>query len=175
MSVALVAVLALVPFAMTLRVAPYGPVLELGLAALLLVATGLVMPWRWPTIAAACLLVTNHALALWGTDAPVDIVSAAGFGTALYFLLQFSDLAHGMRRATVSAGVTRALLARLVVFAALTLAAAMTGMAAARPVSKVLPAVLAPLLAAAGALGVVTALALAVTGAGRRPRAAPPS
>ena len=170
-----VAVLALVPFAMTLRVAPFEPVLEIGLAALLLVATGLVTPWRWPMITAACLFLTNHALALWGTDAPVDIVGATGFGVALLFLLQLDEMGRGMRRASVGAGVTRVLLARLLVFAGLTLAATMGGMAVARPLSAAVPAALAPLLATAGALGVVTALALAVIGTGRRARAAPSS
>ena len=169
-----VAVLALVPFAMTLRVAPYEPVLEIGLAALLLVVTGLVMPWRWPLVSAACLFLTNHALALWGTDAPVDIVSTASFGAVLYFLLQLADFTRGMRRASVGAGVTRALLARVLLFAGLTLAAATVAMAVARPVSVLVPVALAPLLAAAGALGVVTALALAATAAGRRARAARP-
>jgi len=168
-----VAVLALMLFGMTLRVAPYEAVLEIGLVALLLVATGLATPWRWPMISAACLFLTNHALALWGTDAPVDIVGAAVFGVALLFLLQLSDLGRGMRRASVGAGVTRSLLARLLVFAVMTLIATTAGMAIARPLSAAVPAVLAPLLATAGALGVVTALALAATGAGRRARAGP--
>ena len=168
-----VAVLALMLFGMTLRVAPYEAVLEIGLVALLLVATGLATPWRWPMISAACLFLTNHALALWGTGAPLDIVGAAIYGAALLFLLQLGELGRGMRRASVGAGVTRALFARLLGFAAITLVVAAGGMAIARPLSATVPAALAPLLATAGALGVVTALALAVTSAGRA-RAAPP-
>jgi hypothetical protein len=54
-------------------VAPIEPVAVIGLVGMLLVIVGMVMPWRWPIISAACLFTTNHALALWAMDAPVSI------------------------------------------------------------------------------------------------------
>ena len=61
---------ALALFALTFRVAPIEPMAVIGLAGVLLIVVGMVMPWRWPIISAACIFTTNHALALWATDAP---------------------------------------------------------------------------------------------------------
>jgi hypothetical protein len=134
-------------WALTFRVAPIEPVAVIGLAAVLLVIVGMVMPWRWPIISAACLFTTNHALALWAMDAPVSVLGASCFGLAQLGLLQAADLRRCTRAATVGSGVVRVQIARGIVFAALTLA---------------------PALAAAGALGVVIALAMAAMSAGRR-------
>ena len=77
---------------LTFRVAPIEPVVVIGLAGMLLVIVGMVMPWRWPIVTAACLFTTNHALALWAMDAPVSIFGAACFGLAQLGLLQAADL-----------------------------------------------------------------------------------
>jgi hypothetical protein len=159
---------ALALFALTFRVAPIEPMAVIGLAGVLLIIVGMVMPWRWPIITAACVFTTNHALALWATDAPVGVLGAAGFGLAQLGLLHSADLGRGMRAALVGSGVVRAQILRWVGFAVLTLASTMLGDGVARSLSAALPVAVAPMLAAVGALGVVVALAMAATQAGRR-------
>jgi hypothetical protein len=165
---------ALALLGLTLRVAPIEPVIEVGLAALLLVVVGLATPWRWPVVGAASLFAINHALVLWGMDAPFDILGACAFGLALLLLLQFAHLSRCMRRASAGAGVIRAQIIRWAGFAVLTFAATVLGMVLAGPLSRVLPAGLAPVLAALAALGVMTALTIAATRP-RGGRAAPPA
>src|SRR6185369_11868151 len=87
--------------ALTIRVAPIEPVVVIGLAGMLLVVVGMVMPWRWPIITAAC------------------------FGLAQLGLLQAADLRRCTRAATVGSGVVRVQIARGIAFAALTLASTM--------------------------------------------------
>ncbi len=159
---------ALALLALTFRVAPIEPMAVIGLAGVLLIVVGMVMPWRWPIVTAACIFTTNHALALWATDAPVSFLGAAGFGLAQLGLLQSADLGRCMCAASVGAGVGRAQIARWTGFAVLTLTATMLGTGVARSLSAALPVAAAPVLAAAGALGVVVALAVAATQAGRR-------
>ncbi len=159
---------ALALFALTFRVAPIEPMAVIGLAGVLLAIVGTVMPWRWPVITAACIFTTNHALALWAVDAPVSVLGAAGFGLAQLGLHQSADLGRGMRAASVGPGVVRAQIVRWVGFAILTLASTMLGTGLARSLSAALPVAVAPMLAAVGALGVVVALAVAATQAGRR-------
>ena len=166
---------ALALLALNLRVAPIEPVAVIGLVAVLLAVVGIVMPWRWPIITAACMFIANHAIALWVTAAPVSVLGAAGFGLAQLGLLQSADLGRCVRAATVGEGVLRSQIVRWVGFAALTVASTMLGLAVAGPVGAALPAVAAPMVAAVGALGVVIALAVAAAHAGRRARAVPPS
>ena len=159
---------AVVLFVLTLRTAFIEPLIVIGVAALALVVVGLLLPWRWPFVAATCLFLTGHALALWGMDAPVDVPGGLGFGLALLFLLHAAHAGRAMRGASVGARVLREQIVGGVRFAVVALLAAMLGMGLAAPLSGVLPAALAPLLAAASALGVVAAVALAATRAGRR-------
>ena len=166
---------AVVLFALTLRTAFIEPLIVIGVAALALVVVGLLLPWRWPFVAAACLFLTGHALALWGMDAPIDIPGGLGFGLALLFLLHAGHAGRAMRGASVGARVLREQFAGWVRFAVVTLLTAMLGMGLAAPLSGLLPAALAPLLAATGAVGVVAALALAATRTGRRRDSAPPA
>jgi len=158
---------ALVLFALTLRTALIEPLIVIGMAALALVLVGLLLPWRWPFVTAACLFLTGHALALWGMDAPVDVPGGLGFGLGLLFLLHSAHAGRAMRGASVGAGVLREQIAGWVRFAVVALLAAMLAMGLAAPLSGVLPAALAPLLAAASAVGVVTAVVLAATRVGR--------
>jgi len=166
---------ALALFVSTLRTAPIEPLIAIGLAALALVVVGLLMPWRWPIVAATCLFLTGHALALWGMDAPVDVAGGLAFGLALLFLLHAAHAGRAMRGASVEKRVLREQIVGWVRIAVVTLLAAMLGMGLAAPLSGLLPAALAPLLAAASALGVVAALALAATRAGRRGDSPPPA
>ena len=159
---------ALALLALTFRVAPIEPMAVMGLDGVLLIIVGMVMPRRWPIITAACIFTTNHALALWATDAPVSVLGAAGFGLAQLGLLHSADLGRGMRAARVGSGVVRAQMLRGVGFAVLTLASTILGAGVARSLSAALPVAVAPMLAAVGALGVVVALAMAATQAERR-------
>jgi hypothetical protein len=72
------------------------------------------------------------------------------------------ELARCVRHAAVDAGVVRSQIVRWTGFAAATLAATMLVMALAGPVAASVPFAAAPFVAAAGALGVVLALAAAV-------------
>lgn len=159
---------ALALFALTLRVAPIEPVAVIGLAGALLIIVGMVMPWRWPTMTAACIFTANHALALWATDAPVSVLGGAAFGLAQLGLLHSADLGRAVRAASIGSGVVRAQILRGVGLAVLTFTSTMLGAGVARSLSAALPVAVAPMLAAVGALGVVVALAMAATQAGRR-------
>jgi len=160
---------------LTLRRAPIEPLVAIGLVAFTLVVVGLLMPWRWPIVTAACLFLTGHALALWGMDAPSDIPGGLGFGLALLFLLHAGHTGRAMRGARVGVRVLREQIAGWVRFAVVALLAAMLGMGLAAPLSGLLPGALAPLLAAASAVGVVVALALAATRADHGKDSAPPA
>ena len=140
----------------------------LGIAALALAAAGMVSPWRWPSVASACLFATDYALALWVTQAPVGVLTPAVTGAALLILLEAGELARTLRPATVGAAVVQSQLAGWLVFggAAVASASVLTGLA--RGMAGTIPGAAAPLLAALGALGVVLALAAALSAAARR-------
>lgn len=161
---------AIVLFVVPILTTPRPAIAVPGAIALLLAAAGIVTLWRWPGTVAACIFVTDYAGALWVAGAPVSVVGATGFGLALLFLLQSVDLARAARRALVDAGVVRSQLIGWTVFGAATLGAAAVVIVCARVVAGAIPFTAAPLLAAASALGVVLALAAALTrGAGRQP------
>ena len=154
---------ALVLFVLPQITAPIPVVLAAGVIGLVLAATGMATLWRWPGTAAACIFVTDYALALWVGGPSVGVVEAAGFGLALLVLLQSLELARCARHATVDAGVVRSLIVGWTGFAAATMAIAMLIMALARGVAAAIPFAAAPLVAAACALGVVLALAVALS------------
>ena len=150
-----------------------------GLLGLLLAAVGIATFWRGPVTAAACVFLTDYAIALWVAGPSVSVIGAAGFGLSLLFLLQSVELGRCIRHATVEAGVVRSHIVDWVGFGAATLAATMLVMALARAFAASVPFAAAPFVTAAGALGVVLALAAAVVGAtrdaSRRGPGAPPS
>jgi hypothetical protein len=153
---------AVVLFVVPLLAAPISVVAVPGVTGLLLTAVGLVSLWRWPLTAAACVFATDYALALWVAAPSVSVVGAAGFGLALLLLLQSAEIARCARGATVDAGVIRSQLGAWTAFGAATLGAAVLVIALARGLATAVPFTAAPLLAAAGALGVVLALAVAL-------------
>ena len=115
------------------------------------------------TTAISSLALVLLSLALWVGGPSVGVVEAAGFGLALLVLLQSLELARCARHATVDAGVVRSLIVGWTGFAAATMAIAMLIMALARGVAAAIPFAAAPLVAAACALGVVLALAVALS------------
>jgi hypothetical protein len=151
-------VLFVVPYFTT----PIPVVTVAGLIGLLLAAMGLATLWRWPVTAAACVFVTDYALALWVAGPSVSIVRAAGFGLALLLLLQSMELARCARHAVVDGGVARSQIVVWTAFGAATVGTAMLVMVLARAIAEAVPFTAAPLVAAAGALGVVLALAAAL-------------
>lgn len=157
---------AAVLFALPLLTAATPVVVTIGLTGSLLAAVGIAALWPRPVTAAACLFLTAYAAALWVAGAPVSVVRAAGFGLALLVLLQSVELGRRMRRATVGAGVVRSQIAGWVRFGAATLAGTMLAMALTGAAAASVPFALAPVVAAAGALGVVVALSTVVK---RRP------
>ncbi len=132
---------------------------------------GIAALWRSLLTAAACLFLTDHAAALWVAGAS----GAAGFGLSLLFLLEAVELGRRVRHAAVGTGVVRSQMVRGVGFAAATLAATMLVTALAGALAASVPFAAAPFVAAAGALGVVLAVAAAVTGATGRRRGGPGS
>jgi hypothetical protein len=159
---------AVVLFVVSLVTAPIPVVAVPGMIGLLLAAAGIATLWRWPITAAAGVFATDYALALWVARSPVGIVSAIGFGLALCLLLHSVELARCAHRATVDAGVMRSQLVGWTGFAVVTLGTTMLLVVLARGVAEAIPFAAAPLMAAAGALGVVLALALALTQVARR-------
>jgi hypothetical protein len=154
---------AVVLFVMPLVTAPFRVVAVPGVVGLLLAALGIATRWRWPITVAGCVFVTDYALALVVAEASTSVIGAAGFGFALLLLLHSMEVARCARHATADAGVVRSQLVGWTGFAAATLGAAGLMMALARGVAEAVPFTAAPFVAAAAALGVVLALAAALT------------
>jgi hypothetical protein len=151
--------------------APLPAVIVASAVGLIVAALGIVTLWRWPITAAACVFLSDYAAALWVTDAAVGVVGAAGVGLALLVMVHSGELARGARRATLDARVVRSQAVRGAALAAATLGTALLVAVVSRVIAGTLPLVFAPLLAAAGALGVVLAIALLTSArdAGSRP------
>ena len=157
---------AAVLFSVPLFTLPMRVVAVPGVIGLLLAAVGIATLWRWPIVGAACVFVTDYALALWVSAGPVSVVGAAGFGLALVVLLDAMEVARCTRHAAVGAGVVRSQLLGWTSFAAWTMGTAMLIAALARGVATAVPLIAAPLVAAGGALGVVLTLAALLTRTG---------
>ncbi len=154
-------------YAAPLAALPTPAVAGAGLLPLLLAVTGLAGRWRRPVTVAACLFVAEYAAVRWLVGGPADVLGAAAVGLGLVVLLEAADLAGRTREAHIGAGVVAAQLARWIGLAALTLAAVVLGSGLAVGLASALPSASAPVLAAAGALGVVLLLAGIVVRAGR--------
>jgi hypothetical protein len=155
-------VCALVLLVVPARAMPIHVVVAPGVVAMLLAVVGIVTLWRWPATAAACLFVADYALALTIAGPGVRLASATCFGLALLGLLHSLEVARCARRAAVHRDVARSQILGWVAFAAVTVTIVTAAMVLARGVAPALPFALAPLLAAAGALGVVVALTFAL-------------
>lgn len=164
------AVLALALALWPLVIAPMPPMASIAGASLLLAVAGIVLLWRSIATAAACVFLVDYAGAVWLAAEPVDVAGATGVGLAVLFYLQAVDLARRMRGAAVDTPVVRTHLVRWAGFAAATLAAAILSVGVASALASPMPTVIAPLLAAAGALGVIAALAIIVARAATRPQ-----
>jgi len=152
---------------------PEPPIGVTALAGLLFAAVAIGARWRWPATAAAVVFLVDYTAALWLADARVSIAGAAGFGLGLLYLLESMDLTGRVHRATVDAAVIRSHLGRGTGFGAATLGAAALLMAVASALAAPMPPAVAPILAAAGALGVVAIIAVFVTRAAAHPSAHP--
>ena len=148
---------------------PEPPVAVTALAGLLLVMVAIAARWRWPATAAAAVFLVDYTAALWIADARASIAGAAGFGLGLLYLLESLDLAGRAHGATVDTAVIRSHLGRWTGFGAATLGAAALLVAVASALAAPMPPAVAPILAAAGALGVVAIIAVFVTRAAARP------
>jgi len=146
------------------------PVLALpapGIAALagagaLIAAAGALA--RVPVLVAvgAGALLADYAMALWLALAPPDPLGAAVLGVGLLLVLETADFHWRFHRAHVPGPVLQRQVLRWGVGAAGGLAAS-TALAALGLVGFRLPPGVAPLLAAAGAIGAVAALAAALS------------
>ena len=160
-------VAAIVLLVVPLRVMPIHVVIGPGVVALVLALLGIVTLWRWPVTAAACLFVADYAFALAIAGPAVSLWPAAGFGLALLGLLHSVELARCTQRAAVHRDVARSQSLGWLAFTAGTGAVTTLAMVVARGLAPTLPFTAAPLLAAAGALGLVLALAAALRPSGR--------
>jgi hypothetical protein len=150
-------------FAVVLSAAP---VLIMPVPAVSVIALGgllLATFWRWPITAAACVFLADYAAALWVAAGPVNVAGAAGFGLALLFMLESGDLARRVRRAAVDGAVIRSHLGRWSGFGAATLGLTALAVALASALATPMPPAIASLLAAGGALGVITTIAVIIT------------
>ncbi|HEV8530922.1 MAG TPA: hypothetical protein VGT00_05870 [Methylomirabilota bacterium] len=157
------AAVAVVLSAAPVLIMPVQAVAVIALVGLLLATVGVAAFWRWPVTAAACVFLADYAAALWGAAGPVNVAGAAGFGLALLFMLESADLARRVRRAAVDGAVIRSHLGRWSGFGAATLGSAALAVALASALATPIPAAIAPLLAAGGALGVITTIAVIIT------------
>jgi hypothetical protein len=175
---AITAACALVLFVVPPLTAPIPAVIVGGALGLVLTVAGLVVPWRWPVTCAACVFLTDYAAALWLAGAAVSVLPATGVGLAVLGLVHSAELARCGRGAAVDRSLARSQLTGGLVFVGVTLGAGVVLVTLARSVAAAIPYVGAPVLAAAGALGVVLALVVALTtdpygrSAGRRDRTA---
>jgi len=151
---------AIVLLVVPLQAMPIHVIVVPGVVALLLAALGIVTLRRWPETAAACLFLVDYALALTVAGPSVSLTAAACFGVALLGLLHSVELARCARGAAVHRDVARSQVLGWVAYTAVTAVIVTVAMVLARGVAPALPFPAAPLLAAAGALGVVLALAV---------------
>ena len=159
----LAAAFAVVLSAAPVLIMPEPAVAVIALVGLLLATVGVAAFWRWPVTAAACVFLADYAAALWVAAGPVNVAGAAGFGLALLFMLESVDLARRVRRAAVDGAVIRSHLGRWSGFGAATLGSAALAVALASALATPMPPAIAPLLAAGGALGVITTIAVIIT------------
>lgn len=162
-----VALVAVVLFALPLVSAPETPIAAIGLIGVGLAAVGIATLWPWFVTAAACVFLVEYAAALSLAAAAVNVIIALGFGVGLVVLLHAAELARRVRRAAVDTGVLSAQINRWMGFGGGVFATAILAMALAGGFAASIPAVAAPFLAAAGALGAVVTLAALVTRAAR--------
>ncbi|HEV8439571.1 MAG TPA: hypothetical protein VGT40_15895 [Methylomirabilota bacterium] len=165
----LAALFAAVVFVLPLLTMPARAVAVIGSLGLLFTAGAIVALRRWLGTAAACVFVAEYATAVWMGTASVHVVEAVGFGLALLFLLQAIDLACLVSGASVDATVIRAELARWIGLGVAALVTAGVALPLAGSLATTMPANIAPLLAAIGALAALLALAAVIrAGATRR-------
>ncbi len=157
---------AVVLFVIPRLTAPMPAVTGAGLLAVLLTVLAIGARWRWPATAAACVFLANYAAALWMARGPVNLVRAAGFGVALLLLLQAVDLTCRVRGTTVDATLVLAELGRWIGLGAAAFGAVVLAVALANSLATTLPAVVSPLLAAAGAFDAVLIVAAVIVRAG---------
>ncbi len=135
-----------------------------GLAAILC-AIGVVRGALGPVTAGASFAVIGYAVALWSTDAEVNVLAAGIFGLALLFLFDLSEFARRLRGAKIIGAPMREQIAYWLGRAALASGAMalliLCGSALARIIDSETGAV-------AAGLGAVIAFAAAIYAAGVR-------
>jgi hypothetical protein len=147
--------------AVPILTAPVRPVTAVAVLGMGLAGLGVALLWRWAATAAACVFAIGYALALWIEAPPPGLAVPATFGVALVFWLQAVDLGFRTRGAAVDAGVFWSRIAGWLGFGATTAGVVLLVHVLAADVAPVLPLGAAPVLAAAGALGVLGAVVLA--------------
>ena len=153
---------ALALFAAAVATAPLRPVAAGGGVALLLALAGIVTLRRWLVTTAACVFAANYALALRLADSTVDVIGSTAFGIALLLLLQPLEVARCGRQA-LDVGVTRSQLRGWLAFGVAIPGVVVLALGLSHGIATSVPLLAAPLLAAAGAIGVLLGLAAALT------------
>ena len=150
---------ALVAFVVPMLTARPRALIVAGLIGLLLTAIGIATLWRWPITVAACVFSIAYAAAVWPAPPRPSVGGATAFGLSLLLMLHSAELARCTRRSTGAAGIIRSQTVAWLGFGAATFSAALLVMALAAGFVGSIPIAAAPLMAAAGALGTLLALA----------------
>jgi hypothetical protein len=155
---------ALALFAMPLRSTLMPGIVAAGVVALAIAAIGIATLRRSFVTVAACGFLVDDTVALWVSGESMHLSRAVGVGLALVLLVQAVELARSARAATVDGSVLTSQLTGWMVFATATLASTAVVTLVARALAGAVPFSAAALVAALGALGVITALILGARG-----------
>jgi hypothetical protein len=162
--VACVGVVTLVGIAVT--TAPVRPVAAGAGIALVLGVAGIVSLRRWAVTSSACLFVADYALAVRLAGGSIDVVGATACGLALLMVVQPLEIARS-RDSGADIGVTRSQVVGWIVAGVAVPGVVVLAFGVSRALASSVPPLVAPLLAAAGAIGVLVGLASALARAPR--------
>jgi len=155
-------------FLVAVLTSPRPGVAALGAVGLALAGAGILARWLRLVSVAAATLVAAYAAALSISRPAASIATGAMFGLGVLVLLQAAEFGRCTRHGHVGTGVVRQQVAGWLRLAAGTLGLVAVGATAAGTMARSVPPAAAPVLAAAGALGVVFATALVIAGDRRR-------
>jgi hypothetical protein len=157
MMVRVAALLVLVLVGLPFVVLPAGFLAALAAPSAVLCAGGIATRSVPVLTAGVTLAVIEYALALWASEAPLDVPIAALFGVALFLLLELVDFLGRTRGAAVGGSVLPAMIRYWLAIAGAGAGLMVALVAGAAAVRLALPLPSDPMIAALGVLGALTA------------------